>query len=132
MLHCYWPEHLIGTDEVANNGFNMGMFLMATGMGEISDKTIAELKFRSQLLYEMYGEQFYRDVDLQLWNGLTINASNDSRRKWLSAKKKGLLSSKLFNKPTKEHAAIKKLTEARFKLLVAEAELAAISEPRST
>jgi hypothetical protein len=123
MLHCTWPTHLIGTDEVTNNGFNMGVFLMATGMGEITNKTIPELKFRSEFLTRLHGDGFYREVDLELWKGLTINASNDSRRKWLSAKKKGMLSSNLYGKPAKEQATIKKQAEARFNLYVAQSEV---------
>ena len=128
MLHCYWPKHLIGSTEVEKNGFNMGVFLMATGMGEITDKTINELRFRGELLARLHGDEFYRTVDLELWKGLTINASNDSRRSWLSRKKQGVLSSRLYGKPRDEQAAVKKIATSDFKLLVAGAELAALGE----
>jgi hypothetical protein len=130
MLHCYWPEHLRSTDEGADeidkNGFNMGVFLMATSMGEITDKTLPELLFRAELLFRLHGDQFYRDVDLQLWKGLSINGRNEARRTWLSNKKKGIVRSNLYGKPYKEHAAIKKQVEARFRLVCAQAELYAL------
>ena len=123
MLNCYWPKHLIGSKEVEDNGFNMGVFLMATGMEEISDKTIDELKFRAELLFRLHGEQFYRDVDLELWKGLSINARNESRRTWLARKKQGILQSRLYGKPAHEQAAVKKIATARFNRVCALAEV---------
>jgi hypothetical protein len=132
MLHCYWPEQLRNSDEgfaeIERNGFNMGVFLMAVGMGEITDKTIDELRFRGELLARLHGDEFYRKADLVLWKGLSINGSNEPRRTWLSRKKKGLVSSHVYGKPAKEQAAIKKQAEARFKLLVAQAEVATAGE----
>lgn len=132
MLHCYWPEHLRNTDEgaeeIEKNGFHMGVFLMGTGMGEITDKTIPELRFRGELLARLHGEDFYRSVDLELWKGLTINGKNESRRTWLARKKQGIIRSRLYDKPRSEHAAVKRIAEARFAMVCALAELAALGE----
>lgn len=126
MLHCYWPKHLIGTEHVTNQGFDMGVFLMATGMGEISDKTIEELRFRGALKAALHHDDFYKNVDLELWKGLSINGRNLSRRAWLSALRKGQVSDAHWKckdgTPHKDRVAAGRKAEARFKLLVAQVE----------
>jgi hypothetical protein len=128
MLHCYWPKHLIGTDHVERDGFNMGVFLMATGMGEITNKTMDELRFRGEVLARLHDEEFYREVDLELWKGLTINSSNSPRRTWLSRKKDGFVRGKTYHAQPSDRDKTKKQAEAAFKLHVAQAEMVAIGE----